>query len=266
MRQSRPFCRCRTALTAFFFLACPAAADDRCDGDLSVSLDRAIFGMTISATSDGLLVGGVAEDGAASAAGLQRGDSIVAIDGQAVVFEDALAALRWADRLRAERVTEMEIVREGGKSSVSLVGRKPTCDEVRKLSQRLAGGPPIAGTEPCGSLTGKECKREQTTIPGGGEVVTAEFVRLVELGQEKGDLTLKITREPGGFAVEIVKPPGLSEVLRTELLPPELERTAVRLRGDDHALFLLKMYPPEGEGMTGYRYGIRLLEAPDYAR
>ena len=85
------------------------------------------------------------------------------------------------------------------------------------------------------------------------------------LGQEKGNLTLKVARRSDGYAIEIVEPPGLSEHdISTGHLPSELESTAARLRGDDHVLFRLYTYPTEGKELG--RYAVELLEAPDYAR
>lgn len=137
------------ALIVSIVVLTTAEASGPCGPEISIPLRRAMFDMGIAATPDGLLVHTVNVDGQAAKAGLRQGDLIIEIDGHAAHFADNIDALRWGNGIQAGRPIKMLVVRNGSKFTATAVGRAPTCEEARRLSERLAGEPPSSFATTC---------------------------------------------------------------------------------------------------------------------
>ncbi len=250
-----------TAIAIASLWTLTVAADEPCGPGITVPLDRAMFGMGFTARPDGLRVAIVDAGGPAAPVGIQEGDLVVAINGFAPLFADNLEMIRWSnENLRAGREVEMTVARGEISFSVTVVGRAPTCEEARRLSRRLAGGPPFATTKRCrpgtdGAVAENTCSQEAEE----GERITPEYTRLVRLAEEHGNLTLKVLGKAENFRIEVTAPAGLSEHFSALDMTSEIRQAAEALHNGDHALFVLRTYPSEG---SEHRHSLEQLIPP----
>jgi serine protease Do len=187
---------------------------------LTPELARA-FGMP---ETTGALVGDVADDGPAARSGLQRGDVIVKLDGEAV--KDTTSFRNRVAMIKPQTSVALEVLRDGQTKSVSVeVGRLPDSPEVVNASQEISR-------------------------PWGLQVQTLDSALADKLGVSETSGVVVTSVEPGSAAASAGMQPGMvvQEVNRQAVKNASEFETAVKATKDGDSLLLLVQL----QGQTRY--------------
>ncbi len=218
-----------------------------------VSNDRAMLGVGTSHESEGLRVDSIVPGGPAEAAGLQIGDLIVEINGDALLFPDRAAAIRWLNRYRAGQDLSLSVDRGGATEALKMRGSRITCEAAKRLDSILRAaeeGSPVA-------CAGSEDSPEDRANADSRDQVINLLHRLPNQG-----VAITVTAGPNGTSSAIATDvPLQGPPLELHSLPNFMQELVERLNEGESITFQAK--PESTDGRTGRGAKVEIVAFPD---
>ena len=208
-----------------------------------------MLGITYALESRGLRIHTVTPAGPAEQAGLQKGDLIAEINGDALLFRDRVDALKWLERYKAGQRLELTVDRNGELVSAELLGSRLGCETALVLSRVLEAAEEGALEDGCAA------EEESPPARSDGERELAFMKKFPATG---GLLILTAGSDGVGISTDVTlngAPLGLTA------LPSFMRDLADQLAAGESITLRIDPPTPAGEPPT-----IQLVSAPEHVK